>query len=141
MEPHLLFFAMCAFSTSFDILWKVAAVCCIALIVTTIVVFRQKHLLRRWGYTVLLGVTFIASVWSLALAITTSRNTLVCAGTPGASADLVRSAEESYHTLLAFQSTVVTTSIATIVIIIASVAILYYSYQRRLQQHTGCATR
>jgi hypothetical protein len=133
MKSHFMFLALCAFPISFDTLWKVAAVCCIALIVTMVVVFRQKRLLRRWESTVLLGITLVGSLWSLALAITASRNTLICAGTPGASADLVRSADESYHTLIVFQSTVITTSVATIVIIIASATVLYYIHRRRLR--------
>lgn len=132
MNLHLLL-AMCAFPTSFDDLWKIAAICCGAWIITAMIVFCQKRVLRPLIYLILLVITLLGSIWSLALAIATSRNVLICAGVSDASADLVREADESSATLVAFQFVVMATVVATIVLILIGVSMLYYSRQRPMQ--------
>ena len=132
MNLHLLL-AMCAFPTSFDALWKIAAICCGAWIIATMIVFGQRRVLRPLSYLMLLIISLLGSIWSLALAIATSRNVLICAGIAGASADQVRQAEESSTTLLAFQFVVIATVVATIALILIGVSMLYYSRQRHMQ--------
>lgn len=136
MGSFLLPLAMCSFPTSFETLWKVAAACGVALLITTVIIFWQKRSLNRLNRpssTFLMGVTLIGSIWSFALAIATSRNYLICAGIPGASADLMQSADKSYHTLLTFQSVVEGTFALTVIIVLISASSLYFTYRRNLR--------
>ncbi len=126
--------ASCSFPTSFEALGHAAAFCGNVLIVTTGVliitmglIFFLKRPLKLFGYVLLTAVTLIGGVASFALANITSRNQLECAGVPDAGADLIRRAEESYHTLLVFQSLVVTTSVLTFVLVLITFFSLIYS--------------
>lgn len=123
-------FAMCAFPTTFIDLWHVATVCSIVLIVTTCVIFWRRHALKSLRSALLMGVTLVGGLWSLALAVVTSRNVLVCAGVPGAGADLIQRADESYQTLLAFQSVVTATVIAALLLVLISAFSLYITWGR-----------
>ncbi len=132
MNLHLLL-AMCAFPTSFDALWKIAAICCGAWMIAAVIVLGQRRVLRPLSYLMLLIISLLGSTWSLTLAIATSRNVLICAGIAGASADQVRQAEESSTTLMAFQFVVMATVVATIVLILIGASMLAYSRQRHMQ--------
>lgn len=133
MGLFLLPLAMCAFPTSFETLWKISAVCGVALIITTVIIFWQKRSLMRLGSVLLMGVTLVGGIWSFALAIAASRNYLVCAGIPGASANLIQSADKSYRTLLTFQSVVDGTIALTVIIVLISAFSLYSTRRRNLQ--------
>ena len=124
--------AMCAFPTSFEALWQVAAFCGVVLIITTGLIFWQKRSLKRFGNAPLMGATVVGGTWSFVLAVVTSRNYLVCAGVPGAGVDLVHRAEESYHTLLVFQAIVGATCVLTFILVLISVFSLYFTHRRIL---------
>ncbi|HXR66881.1 MAG TPA: hypothetical protein VN729_13190 [Ktedonobacteraceae bacterium] len=127
----LFIFAMCAFPTTFEDLWRFAAFCGIVLIITTCVIVWRKRSLKHPGSTILIGATLAGSIWSFVLADITSRNYLICAGVPGASADLIRQSEESAHTLLVFQAVVAATAMLTLLLVLISVLVLYFTTNNR----------
>ncbi|GCE25502.1 hypothetical protein KDA_09860 [Dictyobacter alpinus] len=127
----VLILAMCAFPTSFETLWQEATFCGVVLIITASLIFWQKRSLKQFGYALLIGSTLVGGIWSFVLASVTSRNYLICAGVPGAGADLVRRADESYHTLLVFEAVVGATCIMTLILVLISVFSLYFAYRRR----------
>ena len=86
--------------------------------------------MKQRGSVFLMGITLVGSIWSFALAIATSKNYLICAGVPGAGADLIHQAEESYQTLLTFQSVVALTAIVTLILVIISAFSLYVTWGR-----------
>ncbi len=79
-----------------------------------------------------MGATLVGGIWSFALAIVTSRNYLVCAGVPGASAALIQSANENYQTLLVFQSVVGFTTVFMVVLVLISVISLGFSVKEKV---------
>jgi hypothetical protein len=141
--------ASCSFPTSFETLWQTAALCGVVLIIIASVLFcqsafsfldqfygEQKRSLKHLGRTLLIGATLVGGIWSFALAVVTSQydNSLVCAGayapglTPGEKAVLVRRAEDSYHTLLAFQAVVNLTIALTIILALIGIWVVFRPY-------------
>lgn len=120
--------ANCSFPTTFEALGHTAAFCGNVLIITACVlviimglIFWLKRLVKLFGYVLLTGVTLVGGISSFALANITSRNQLECAGVPNAGAELVRRAEESYHTLLFFQFLVGASCVLTFVLVLTSI--------------------
>jgi hypothetical protein len=130
MTTHFIF-AMCAFPTTFEDLWRFAAFCGVVLTITTCVIVWHKHSLKRLRSTILIAATLAGSIWSFVLADVTSRNYLFCAGVPGASADLIRQSEESAHTLLVFQAVVAATGMLALLLVLISVLVLYFTANDR----------
>lgn len=126
-----LIFAYCAFPTSFEALWQDAAVCDVILLITASLIFWQKRSFKQWSNALLMGVLLVGGIWSFALASVTSQNYLVCAGVPGAGTDWIHRAEESYHTLLVFETVVRVTQALTFIFVLISVFSLYFTYRRR----------
>jgi hypothetical protein len=124
-------FAMCVFPTTFESLWRFAAFCGIVLTITTCVIVWRKRSLKHLGSTFLMGATLAGSIWSFVLANVTSQNYLICAGVSNASADLIRQSEESAHTLIVFQSVIAATGILTLLLVLISVLVLYFTANNR----------
>src|SRR5258706_8522662 len=118
--------ASCAYTSSINFvgIWQVSTCCGVVLSIEAILFVWKKRPLKQLYRMMLIGVTCLVAVWSFALAYAASRNTLECAGVLGASADLIRRAEESYHILTTFQVLLLPTLFVTIVFVLAGMLIL-----------------
>lgn len=112
---------LCAYPTSFDSLEGIAICCGVALIIEAILLFWKKFPAQQIYRWLLIGATVIVGVWSFMLAYIASQNVLVCAGIPNASDDLIRSAEESYHTLIFVQRITNTTFFAALLLVLIGI--------------------
>lgn len=116
--------ASCAYSINFVGIWQVSTCCGVVLSIEAILFVWKKRPIKRLYRMMLIGVTCLVAIWSFALAYAASHNTLDCAGVPGASADQIRRAEESYHILTSFQVLLLPTLLVTIVFVLAGMLIL-----------------
>ncbi len=115
--------ALCVFPNPFSLLsddpyealWRVAALCGVALGIETIILFWRN------GRSPLAFVTLVATVGSLALAVIAGRQAmvgLVCAGVPGATATAAKEAEMSYNTLVALQRCGIAACLVTLILVV-----------------------
>lgn len=125
--------AMCSFPTTFSSL-AISFMLDGGILIAAILIFLLAAYYLRLKRIYNISFLCLAApgiLWAFVMAFVTNRNILVCAGIPNASAALIKSAGESYNTLLFFQQFSTGTHTLTLILILLGISIFIVGYRHR----------